>query len=87
MCIRDRDRGGWLPLTNDLLSDTDQNITEVITRWIARKSNATSNKKVIGLIDAKEVKEIETMDEIKKAIIVTLGAAYRTCLLYTSRCV
>ena len=73
-----QDRGGWLPLTNDLLSDTDQNITEVITRWIARKSNATSNKKVIGLIDAKEVKEIETMDEIKKAIIVTLGAAYRT---------
>ena len=73
-----QDRGGWLPLTNDLLSDTDQNITEIITRWIARKSNATSNKKVISLIDAKEAKEIETMDEIKKAIIVTLGAAYRT---------
>lgn len=72
-----QDRGGWLPLTNDLLSDTDQNITEIITKWIARKSNATSNQKVIGLINSKEVSQIETMDEIKKAIIVTLGAAYR----------
>ncbi|MDY4596858.1 phage major capsid protein [Faecalimonas umbilicata] len=72
-----QDRGGWLPLTNDLLSDTDQNITEIITKWIARKSNATSNQKVIGLINTKEVSQIETMDEIKKAIIVTLGAAYR----------
>lgn len=72
-----QDRGGWLPLTNDLLSDTDQNITGVITRWIARKSNATSNGKIISLIGTKSPNEIETMDEVKKAIIVTLGAAYR----------
>lgn len=72
-----QDRGGWLPLTNDLLSDTDQNITGVITRWIARKSNATSNTKIISLINKKAAKEIETLDEIKKEIIVTLGAAYR----------
>lgn len=72
-----KDKGGWLPLTNDLLTDTDQNITATITNWIARKSNATSNNKIIGLINAKEKLEIETLDEIKKAIIVTLGAAYR----------
>lgn len=72
-----QDRGGWLPLTNDLLNDTDQNITAVITRWIARKSNATGNKKTIELINSKTAKEIEMMDEVKKAVIVTLGAAYR----------
>ena len=72
-----KERGGWLPITNDLLADTDQNITEVITRWIARKSNATGNKKIIDLIATGTKQEIETMDEIKKAIIVTLGAAYR----------
>ena len=71
------DRGGWLPLTNDLLSDTDQNIMQTITRWIARKSNATSNKKILNLINAVAAKEIETLDEVKHAIIVTLGAAYR----------
>lgn len=71
------DRGGWLPLTNDLLSDTDQNIMQTITRWIARKSNATSNKKILNLINAVTAKEIETLDEVKHAIIVTLGAAYR----------
>ena len=72
-----QDRGGWLPLTNDLLSDTDANITATVTRWIARKSNATSNTKIISLINDKAAEEIETMDEIMKAIIVTLGAAYR----------
>ena len=72
-----QDRGGWLPLTNDLLSDSDQNITAYITQWIARKSNATSNSKIVNLFATQEVKEIETMDEIKRAFIVTLGAAYR----------
>jgi HK97 family phage major capsid protein len=72
-----QDRGGWLPLTNNLLNDTDQNITAVITKWIARKSNATSNAKILALLDSKAGVEIETMDEVKKAIIVTLGAAYR----------
>lgn len=72
-----KDRGGWLPLTNNLLNDTDQNITAVITRWIARKSNATSNAKILELLNTKEAMEIETMDEVKRAIIVTLGSAYR----------
>jgi HK97 family phage major capsid protein len=70
-------RGGWLPLTNSLLADTDQNITATITRWIGRKSNATSNTKIMGLVNTQTSKPISTMDEIQKAIIVTLGAAYR----------
>lgn len=70
------DKGGWLPLTNDLLNDTDQNITNRITRWIARKSNATSNAKVITLINQKAATEIEMLDDVKKALIVTLGSAY-----------
>lgn len=72
------ERGGWLPLTNSLLSDTDANITETITRWMARKSNATGNSKILQLINSKAAGEIETLDEVKKAIIVTLGSAYRT---------
>lgn len=71
-----QDRGGWLPMTNDLLADTDQNITARITRWIARKSNATSNAKVLGMIAKQSPTEIEMLDEVKKALIVTLGSAY-----------
>ena len=72
-----QDRGGWLPMTNDLLNDTDQNITARITRWIGRKSNATSNAKVLSLIAKKSPSEIEMLDDVKKALIVTLGSAYR----------
>lgn len=71
-----QDRGGWLPLTNDLLNDTDQNITARITQWIARKSNATANAKIIGLIGQKAATEIEMLDEVKKALITTMGSAY-----------
>lgn len=71
-----QDRGGWLPMTNDLLNDTDQNITNRITRWIGRKSNATSNAKVLSLIAKQSPTEIEMLDEVKKALIVTLGSAY-----------
>lgn len=71
-------RGGYIPITNDLLNDTDQNITETITRWIARKSNTTSNNKILALAKTKTAANIETMDEVNRAIIVTLGAAYRS---------
>lgn len=71
------DRGGWLPITNDLLNDTDANLTQVVTQWIARKSNATSNSRILGLAKSSTKTEIETIDELEKKIIVELGAEYR----------
>ena len=41
-------RAGYLPLTNELLSDSDQNILNYVARWIAKKHVVTKNSPYHG---------------------------------------
>lgn len=71
------DFAGYMPVTNDLLADSDANITAEITRWIGQNSLATDNTNVLAILqDAAEV-DLENLAGIKKAVNVTLGQAYR----------
>ena len=71
------DFAGYMPVTNDLLADSDANITAEITRWIGQNSLATDNTNVLAILqDATEV-DLENLAGIKKAVNVTLGQAYR----------
>ena len=71
------DFAGYMPVTNDLLADSDANITAEITRWIGQNSLATDNTNVLAILqDAAEV-DLENLAGIKKAVNVTLGQASR----------
>ena len=69
---------GYFPVTSELLADTDANITGELTQWIADESRVTANKLIIEQINAKEVTPFEDLDDIKKALNVTLGAAFKS---------
>lgn len=69
---------GYFPCTNELLSDTDANITDVLTTWIADESRVTRNKLILEQIDTKSATEIASLDDIKKALNVTLGQAFKS---------
>jgi len=43
-----KDYAGYMPVANDLLDDSDQNIVDYLTQWIARKSVVTRNTLIIG---------------------------------------
>ena len=72
------DYAGYLPVTNDLLNDSDANIVQVIVDWIGRNSLVTDNKEILGILLGKAATELSGIAGIKKEINVTLGQAYRS---------
>lgn len=81
-----QDRAGFMPVSNDLVEDSDANISEVITAWLAKANIATANAKVKAIIadhknpgeSTKGAKAIAGgIDGIKKIVNVTLGQAYK----------
>lgn len=75
---------GWIPVPNDLINDSDQNIADYLARWIARKSVVTDNTLILAVMKALSPVTFKDSKGIKKAINVTLdpmiakGAAFYT---------
>lgn len=77
---------GYLPVTNELLDDSDAAIRSVITKWLGDGSRVTGNKGILAALAKGKTAEaaseptytvIKSLDDITKAINVTLGAAYK----------
>lgn len=71
------DYAGYMPVTNDLLADSDANITSEITRWIGRNAVQTDNNEILAILMSKAETDLSNLKGIKKAVNVTLGQAYR----------
>ena len=65
-------RAGYLPLTNELLADTDQNILNYVSRWIAKKYVVTKNSLITALFQGLQPVQLASFDDIKKVLNVTL---------------
>lgn len=68
-------RAGFLPITRELLADTDQNILAYIARWIAKKHVVTKNTLIIAVLDALTKQDLADIDAIKKVLNVELDPA------------
>lgn len=66
------DRGGILPVPNNLMSDTDQNLMSYLQKWLLRKSIATRNALIVAKLKTLTPVAVTGIDEIKKALNVTL---------------
>ena len=65
-------RAGFLPLTNELLKDTDQNILGYVTNWIAKKHVVTRNSLIIAILNSLSKKGLKDIKAIKKVLNVDL---------------
>lgn len=72
-----QDRAGFMPVSNDLIADSDANIVSLVSEWLGKANVATSNAKILELIATKSAVELTDMDGIKNAVNVTLGQAYK----------
>jgi HK97 family phage major capsid protein len=72
-----QDRAGFMPVSNDLIHDSDANITGIVTEWLGRANVATANAKIMELIKAKSQVAVDGLAGIKKIVNVTLGQAYK----------
>ncbi|RAP45712.1 MAG: hypothetical protein BZ136_08205 [Methanosphaera sp. rholeuAM74] len=68
--------GGILPVTNELLEDTDENITGIITEWLGDEARVTENKAILAAIGTQTAESISTLADIKRILNVTLGSAF-----------
>ena len=69
---------GYYPVTNELFEDSDANIYNDLVEWIAGDSRATRNNLIIEAINTKTAVALAGLDDIKKALNVTLGQAFKT---------
>jgi HK97 family phage major capsid protein len=67
--------GGILPLTNDLLQDTDQNLIQYVSNWIANKAVFTRNKLIIDLLKTMTKTDLADFGAVKKVLNVGLDPA------------
>ena len=72
-----QDRAGFMPVSNDLVNDSDANITEIVAEWLGKADVATTNKKVLEKLAEKTQVDLKDINGIKKALNVTLGQAYK----------
>lgn len=68
---------GYYPVTNELLEDSDANITDALIIWIGDESRVTRNRIIRDVIKEKEETAIASLDDIKKILNVTLGQAFK----------
>lgn len=68
---------GYFPVTNELLSDSDANISNTLIEWIGDESRATANTLILNKIKEVNETDLKNLDGIKKALNVTLGQAFK----------
>ncbi len=68
-------RAGFLPITNELLADSDQNIMAYLADWIARKTLVTRNTLIVTLLNTLTATTLANLDAIKKVLNVDLDPA------------
>lgn len=69
-------RGGYLPVTNELLADSDNNIAAIVEEWLADEARVTANKEILAVVQAKTAQDLKSLDGILAAW-VGLGSTFR----------
>ena len=72
-----QDRAGFMPVSNDLIADSDANIVNIVGEWLGKANVATSNAKILEMVATKAQADLADLDGIKHAVNVTLGQAYK----------
>lgn len=79
-------KGGFLPVTNELLKDSDDNIANRIAKWLGKKSVVTRNSMILTAVKSVESTAFTDINDIKKALNVDLDPAFKaTAKIFTNQ--
>lgn len=76
--------GGYMPVTDELLEDSDEDIEAMLVEWLANESRVTRNNLVLTTIKAKTAVNLTNLDGIKKALNVTLAKFKSSAVIVTN---
>ena len=72
------DYAGILPVTSNLLNDTDVALEAYLNRWLAKKSNATENKIILDVVNEVSQKTtVQLIEDLKKIKNTKLDMAFK----------
>ena len=74
----------YLAVTNELVRDSDANLLGELTAWLGRETVATDNREILALVKTQTPVAIANLDDIKKALNVTLGLYAANCRIVTN---
>ena len=74
MSYRVKKYAGYLPVTNELLADSDAAISTLLINWLGEEGIATENAQILAKINEKEATPLTGIKDIKKAVNVNLAA-------------
>lgn len=63
---------GILPISEELLADSDQNLLAYVNGWLAKKSVATENAQILAVLKTLTKSPLTNLDGIKELLNVTL---------------
>lgn len=66
---------GILPMSEELLADTDQDLLNYVYRWLAKKSVVTENAQILTVLKALTKTPLTDLDSVKDVLNVTLDPA------------
>ena len=69
-------RASILPVSQELISDSDERIAQLVSDWLGEEDIATVNKMVLDKVATVSKTDLKGLDGIKEAANKTLGAAY-----------
>ena len=81
-----RDFGGFMPITNNLLADSDAKLENEIAKWFGNYSRVTRNKDILKKLDEGKTETgqstptyqvVKTLQDITTLINVNLGTVYK----------
>lgn len=76
---------GGFPVTNELLEDADESLASTLMEWIGNNARVGENNAIITAVKTKSATTITDLDDIKKALNVTLGQAFKvSSKIYTN---
>lgn len=76
--------GGYLPVTNELLEDSDANISGTLIEWLGKEDVATRNALILAAVATKAQTALTGLDDIKAVVNVTLGQVYAGGVVVTT---
>lgn len=70
-------RGGVMPVTNELMEDSDENIAAEAEQWLADEARVTANREILDVVATKAAIDLVDLDGILAAW-VGLGSSFRS---------
>ncbi|MNT02427.1 Phage capsid family protein [compost metagenome] len=79
-------RGGILPLTNELISDSDSNLVSYVTDWLGRKAVVTRNTMITTLLNTMTKVDLANFGDVKRVLNVDLDPSIsQTSVILTNQ--